>query len=95
MGFAFGRGLSYLVEGAVQQFVYCFTELSMVHNLFEALRLAFRSVTDDAIEPLWSRVHIFQMKYWWFEISKKSLGSLREAAVEPFVHFVQGNINVF
>ena len=35
---------------------------------------------------LWKHLYTLPMKYWCFEIYGKSLGSFREAAVEPFTH---------
>ena len=51
-----------LEEVAVKHFVFSY-EILIVWKFLEALRLACRSVTDDAVEPLWSRLLIFQMKY--------------------------------
>ena len=68
-------------------FAHVSKEILMVPNFLEALRIACRSVTDDAVKPLWSRFRSIPMKYRWFEIAKKSLGSLQKAAVEPFAHF--------
>ena len=47
----------------MEQFVNFANEIFMVSKFLDALRLACRSVTDDAVEPLWSRLRIFTMKY--------------------------------
>ena len=45
-------------EVVVKQFTYLSDEILMVSKFLEALRLACRSVTDDAEEPLWSHLRI-------------------------------------